>query len=470
VHREGAPVYDAKASRYRLVDRYVVEDGRLPLAAHVKDLLPADTEYVVLDLDRTVHLGITIGERLGWELTADPECRPDGDCDEPAALFSVRAPIRTMQILSRGTHYWGLPALTYACTVRLGNRSPACHRLLALMLEPGYVEQVQSLLRASLMSRASGYTPEQLAAFCERAWRRWRRRLVIDARVVAAIRAACPRLRAVLLSSASTAPTVEHAARMLGVDGFVSSAVDVYPDGEHAVYSSPAGVPFGFGRRRPRFVSRPGAVIHNAAANKINFLRVHYPEVFASGAVSVGITDNNYGEDRTWPNHLTHVVALNSRHPFSPFVESDSPCLSIRSADALPSDAGEAPRWHGTLRAGAYDRGALLERFAAGETTRMEFLVEQLRAARERAATAIDASCRSTIAAIAGGIADAVERYNRASARQQAPIGRELSRLTRRARRVRTRIARAGRECAHIQHELERMHNQAARLLVSRGS
>src|SRR5262249_21694470 len=162
---------------------------------------------------------------------------------------------------------------------------------------------------------AAGYSVEQLSAFCDRAWRRWQKRLVVDAGAIAAIRENCPRLKAVLLSSASTTPTVEHAARKLGVDGFVSSALDVYADGESMVYSAPIGLPRGLRVRRPRFFSRPGAVIHNSAANKVRLLRMDYPEVFASGAVSVGVTDNNYGEDRTWPDHFTHVVALNSRHP-----------------------------------------------------------------------------------------------------------------------------------------------------------
>ena len=105
--------------------------------------------------------------------------------------------------------------------------------------------------------------------------------------VVNAIREHCPKLRAILLSSASTAPTVEHAARKLGVDGYVSSDVDVYAEGDTQVYSAPTGLPRALGRRRPRFFSRPGAVVHNAAVNKVNLLLANYPEVYAPGAISV---------------------------------------------------------------------------------------------------------------------------------------------------------------------------------------
>jgi hypothetical protein len=280
-------------------------------------------------------------------------------------------------------------------------------------------------------------------------------------------------LRGVILSSASTAPTVAHAAAKLGVDGFVSSAVDVYADAGRDVYSAPAGLPAAVRRGRPLYFSRPGAVVHNAAGHKVSLLRAHHPEVFAPGTVSVGVTDNNYGEDRTWPDHFTHVVALNSRHPFSPFVAADSPCASIRAADALPCaparPAEPPPRWHGTLRACTYDRSALTARLESGALARrLESLVDQLRAARERAARAVDASVRAGVASAGAGLADAVDRYNLAPAAEKVAIGRELARLAPTARRMRARLRRAGRECARIQHEIERAHAEAARLLVVR--
>jgi hypothetical protein len=463
-----------RPSRYRLVERYVVHDSCVSLADRMASILPPEAEYVVLDLDRTVHLGVTIGERLGWEITVDPACTEQPDEPEfPSPLFSVHSPLRTVQSLTRGLRYWGAPGLLYAGTVRLGDRWTAWHRFLMLTLGPGYVERVQSLLRTVLMSSAAGYTPAQLETFCERAWRRWENRLVVDGAVVDAIRDHCPRLRAILLSSASTAPTVAHASGKLGVDGFVSSGVDLYAEGETEIYSAPVGLPRALGRRRPRFFSRPGAVVHNAAVNKVNLLHVHYPEVFAPGTVSVGITDNNYGEDRTWPDHFTHVVALNSRHPFSPFVASSSPCASIQMVDALPARMSATEKslaWHGKLRAGAYDRGALSVHLGPGPLERIEAAVAQLRAARERAGQAVDASCRAGLIAVGTALSEAVDRYNSASARQRSAIAREMARLTRRARRMRGRLARAGRECARIQHEIERLHNEAARFIVSRES
>lgn len=466
--------HDPRSPRYRYVERYVVHDSCVSLAERVGAILPRDTEFVILDLDRTVHLGVTIGERLGWEITVDPDGAGGLDASEsPRPLFSARRPLGTAQSLWRGVRYWGAPGLLYAGTVRLGDRWSAWHRFLMLVLGPGYVDRVQSLLRSVLMSSASGYTRAQLDAFCERAWRRWERRLVVDANVISAIREHCPRLRAILLSSASTEPTVAHAARKLGVDGYVSSGVDVYADGESEIYSAPIGLPRVLGRRRPRFFSRPGAVVHNAALNKVKLLHVHYPEVFAPGVVSVGITDNNYGEDRTWPDHFTHVVALNARHPFSPFVAAASPCASIQMVDALPAALNATEKslaWHGKLRAGAYDRGTLSAHLGPGPLERIESAVTRLRTARERAAEAVDASCRAGLVAIGGALADAAQRYNEASARQRRAIAREMASLARRARRMRARLARASRDCARIQHELEHLHNEAARFLVSRES
>ena len=66
----------SRPSRYRLVERYLVHEGRAPLAERIDAVIPADAHYVVFDLDRTIHLGVTIGERLGWEITANPGAAP----------------------------------------------------------------------------------------------------------------------------------------------------------------------------------------------------------------------------------------------------------------------------------------------------------------------------------------------------------------------------------------------------------
>ncbi|RMD82304.1 MAG: hypothetical protein D6815_09560 [Candidatus Dadabacteria bacterium] len=460
------------SSRYRLVDRYAVYDVLRPLGETIDLVIPADAEYVVFDLDRTVHLGVTIGERIGWEIVLDPELKLSEDqALEP--FFSWRRPLASLARLERGVRYWGLAGLLYAATVRLGDRFDLWHRFLLRQLGPGYVERVQELLRAVLMVSQADYTPEQLARFAARAWQRWRSRLVVDASVIERVRRRCPRLKAILLSSASTRPTVEQAAAELGVDGFVSSAVDVCRQGDRELFSGPVGVPRWLRPKRPAFFSRPGAVFHNAAVNKVSLLRMKYPEVFAPGTVSVGISDNNYGEDRTWSDYFTEVVALNSRHPFSPFVAAGSPCRSISSIDALPVGGGREQvrslaAWLGTLEARVADRPALAKLLGADAIERLERLSEQLRAARERAGRRIDEEKRQWVAAVGARLAAAVERYNAAPAPEKTAIARELDRLARRARKVRSRLWRAARESWPIEEQIERLHDRAARALVVR--
>ncbi len=458
--------------RYRLTDRYIVHEGCRPLFEGVERLVPEDAEYVVFDLDRTVHLDVTIGERIGWEIMVDPALR-DSDADAEQPFFRWRRPLRSFVRLARGAHYWGLPGLVYAATVRLGGRWEPWHRLLMRTMGPGYVERVQGLLRSVLMASQAGYTAEQLERFAERAWRRWSSRLVVDASVIEAIRARCPRLRAVLLSSASTTPTVEHAAGKLGVDGFVASAVDLYPSEGKAVFSAPVGIPRWFRRGQPCFFSRPGAVLHNSAINKVSLLRMRYPQVFAPGTVSVGITDNNYGEDRSWTDHFSHVVALNSRHPFSPFVAAASPCRSIASADAAPvaaadASAGGVSAWLGTLRARVVDGSGLTSMFGDEELGRLDGLIAQLRATRERAAGGVDESIRRRLVAIGAAVGETVDRYNAASKRQKARIAREMNRQLRRARRLRAQLEQASKASWATIHRIEQLHDAAARTIAAR--
>jgi hypothetical protein len=458
---------------YKLIDRYVVHPGHAPLAARVAQVIPEDAEYVVFDLDRTVHLGVTIGERLGWEILCDPRCIGIGShADGLDPIFSVRKPVRTLKRFGRGVRYWSLPGLFYAATVRLGDRWRAWDRLCALTLGAGYVNDVQAVLRSILMASTAGYTREEVRTYTERAWRRSQPSMVVDAEVIDAVRRHCRRLKAIILSSASTAPTVEHAASVLGVDGFVSSAVDLYSVDDNEVFSAPLGIPRWLRRGRPRFFSRPGAVVHNSADNKVNFLRVHFPEVFSPASVSVGISDNNYGEDCSWPDHFDHVVALNTRHPFSPFIRSSSPCRTIHSVDATPvaGEAWDRKRfgWLGTLRAEELGNGELLRRLLGGEHDRLESLYERLRGAREHAARAADGSLRQRVANTGMELARTVDTYNRSADKHRKVLARDLYSLDRQLRRVRAQLERARRECARICHEAELLHDHAARTVAVR--
>lgn len=454
----------------RLVERYCVLGHARPLIERVADIVPRDTRFVVLDLDRTVHLGVTIGELLGWEILTDPGLRRQLDTGPPLPFFTLRRPLDSAVNLARGLRDWGLAGLMYASTVRLGNRWPRWDGLLARQLGTDYVDVVQSLMRGVLMAQASSFSEEELAIFAERAWRRTLHRLVIDRAVVDRIREHCPDLEAVILSSASTAPTVAHAAQQLGVDSWVASSSERHDEQGRSLFATPASLPRWLVRGPKGTLSRPGALFHNSSTGKVRLLHMHHPELFGAGSVTVGISDNNFGEDRLWPDYFTHAVALNSRHPFSPFVGRRSPCESVTVLDAAPTGAGEpaapAPPWHGALEERVFEGRALANRVGAEGQARLRELALALRAARASVRSDALGARRRELVALRSRFAGLVESYNGSVDKERHAVGRELRRLSRRLRAVKREVDRATRECTVIQHALE-SHKRRTGLEVS---
>ncbi len=455
--------------RLRPVSRYVVHAGCAPLLRRMTELMPGDTEYLVLDLDKTVHFEVTIGEQLGWELIAGGDTTRD---DSPLTpYFTWQAPAASAWHLAVGLRRWGLPALLYAATVRLGDRYDAWERIVMARAGADYVDRVQTLLRHVLMANLAGSSREHIERCVDRAWRRWEHRLVVTRNVLDAVRRRCPKLRAVLLSSASTTPTVAQAAARLGADGYVASDIELYSKGDEEVYSAPAAVPRWLRRGRPEFFARPGAVFHNAAENKAALLRMRYPEVFAASAVSVGISDNNHNEDRSWPEHFAHAIALNSRHPFSPFVGTASPCRTIQIVDAAPLESGGHAgryRWLGGLAKRDIAAPALLARFGIRELGELEALADELRVERGRAAVAVDVTTRGRVVGAVTRLGDAVNRYNTASNGEKPALARKLYALARDVRRLEARARAAGRGVTRLQQHMDRLHQAIATELAPR--
>ena len=467
---------------YKLVDSYVVHDRCTRLADRIDEIVPPEAEYVVFDLDRTVHLGVTIGERLGWEIILSRRGRRT-DIDERESFWHSRRPIRSSVNLAVGLFDWLLPGLFYAGTVRLGGRWPAWHRRLNLTLGPRYVEHAQALVRSALMATTADLTDEQLEQCAERAWQKWRPNLVVDSEVIAKLRDHCPNLRGVLLSSASTTPTVAHAARSLGMDGYVSSSVEVYDVEDARVYSAPTGLPLWVHARKPRFFSRPGAVLHNAAANKVKLLRMRYPDMFDGSALTVGITDNNHGEDRDWAEHFSQVVALNSAYPFSPFVRSSSPCRAIHVVDAAseheagittnggpPIQKASKARKAGALEARALQRDELTKQFGGDIQAELNALFADLQKTRAETAEALDTAIRQRSAEKAVEVTELVDAYNRASMAEKKRLGRRVNKAARELSRLGfTRTALDKRRFS-LEHEIEALQRSCASALSVRRS
>jgi hypothetical protein len=211
-------------------------------------------------------------------------------------------------------------------------------------------------------------------------------------------------------------------------------------------------------------------VVHNAAENKISLLRMRYPEVFAGGAVSVAVSDNNYGEDRSWSDHFVHVVGLNSKHPYSPIVEAGSPCRSIQALDATPVRANSAKDLPtaAKLRSADYDRSRLEDCIGIDVLPKIEQFAAKLAELRDGGAPGRDDSLRRKFAALAARTTEAVARYNDAGDTAKAAVGAELAKLDRNTRRVRSELARAGRHCARVECEIELLRGATGRMVAAR--
>ena len=56
--------------RIRPADRFVLHGEPKSFRELCRRAVPRDARYLVLDLDRTIHLGRNMGELLGWEVAA----------------------------------------------------------------------------------------------------------------------------------------------------------------------------------------------------------------------------------------------------------------------------------------------------------------------------------------------------------------------------------------------------------------
>ena len=107
------------ASPNRLVDRLVQHGETASFRALCELVLTRNTRYLVLDLDRTIHLGRDLGEELGWEL-----CAYQGYGREHFARIEERErrggflldwdhPRKTARYLTRSAKIWAYPGLYY---------------------------------------------------------------------------------------------------------------------------------------------------------------------------------------------------------------------------------------------------------------------------------------------------------------------------------------------------------------------
>jgi hypothetical protein len=295
----------ATSSPNRLVERLVQHGEVASFRELCARVLTPNTRYLVLDLDRTTHLGRDLGQELGWELCAYQGYGRDhferiGDRPRRQRfLLDWDHPVKTARYLARSAKIWAYPGAYYGVWGKAAGRIDWLrrHGFRRFVADP--VRAAQRLPQLTLLRHLQTASEEVLRGLATRIWHRYEPDQVIDRDDLSWVRLRWPQIE-VVLSSASPKPTVEVAGEALGVDHFHYSTLDHINSGE----------------------------------GKIERLRELYEGVNAEVEI-VGISDTSRGEDHCWAEHFTRVVDINSPTPFPAIVSARSPLLEVHSATVL---------------------------------------------------------------------------------------------------------------------------------------
>lgn len=326
------------AGRYaRVVDSLRIHGVPVDFRTLAERVIPPDTRYLVLDLDRTLHLGRNMGELLGFEICARlayGKGRLDAFADQRGTgrfavdLADVGGTLRYAAI---GARMWAFPGLFYLMWGKLSRLTRLTRRMSFRRFGPEPVRRVQSIPQTNLLHQLAEFPLEDLRELMRSVWRRHQSDQVIEREDIAWLRERCPGI-CIILTSASPQPVVEVAAEMLGIDEVDYTFVEAASDR----FSTPFG-PGWVARRAadPQRVAPPSGVRINSSYSKIEGLLSRHPDMLSADVTTVGITDTGYGEDHCWGEYFTHVVDVNSNAPFAPVVSADSPLREVHSAHVL---------------------------------------------------------------------------------------------------------------------------------------
>ena len=290
----------------RLVDR-LVHHGEIDSFRELCErVLTPSTRYLVLDLDRTIHLGRDLGQDLGWELCAyqgygrEHFGRIEGRQQGGKFLLDWDHPRKTARYLAHSLKIWAYPGVYYGLWGKAAARLDWLRRRGFRHFVGDPVRAAQRVPQITLLRHLQTTSEEVLRELAQHIWRRHEPDQVIDREDLRWVRAEWPQIE-VVLSSASPKPTVEVAGEALGVDHVHYSTLDHINSGEAKI------------ERLQELCDRVGD-----------------PDVEI-----VGISDTSRGEDHCWAHHFTRVVDINSPTPFPAIVPSGSPLLEVHSATLL---------------------------------------------------------------------------------------------------------------------------------------
>jgi hypothetical protein len=136
------------ARHARVVDRFVLHGVPVDFRTLAARVVPEDAKYLILDLDRTIHLGRNMGELLGFELCAqiaygEAHMAEHAPMRGPGRYSLERNNIRgSLRFLGLGFRIWALPGLVYLLFVKLAKLSETMRRLAFRRFGPEPVRSV----------------------------------------------------------------------------------------------------------------------------------------------------------------------------------------------------------------------------------------------------------------------------------------------------------------------------------------
>lgn len=264
------------------------------------------TRYLVLDLDRTVHLGRNMGELVGWELTmlhtfgAEELDAMEHERSPGRLIFDPRRVVGSVRYLLEGARTWAVPGLYYLFLGKIPAKRERTRRWAFKRFGDEPMRTVQRVPQNNLLQLMQSVSEETLRSLAARVWDRHAGDQVVRREHLDRLRERYPGLR-IVLTSASPRAVVEVAGERLGVDVVEGSRI--------------------------------GQI--NSGSAKIDRLRERVPDLFEPNVETVGFTDTGHGEDHCWADHFTCVVDVNSDTPFSPLVHTASPLRVIHSAHPM---------------------------------------------------------------------------------------------------------------------------------------
>jgi len=294
------------SSTMRVVDRFVDHGPPLSFRELCARVVEDGCDYLILDLDKTTHLGRNLGELLAWELCAY-EAYGESETERTTRrwfggrlLIVWTKPTRVVRYLASGARRWALAGIHYLVWGKLASRISWLRRLAYRRFGPQPTTVVQQRPQRVALAHLATADAPLLRKLAHRVWRRLAPDQVIFREDLDWVRARCPEIE-IILCSASPKSMVRVAAEELGAD--------------RAIYSTQERI--------------------NSGSAKIDELRKICPRAFEPDANALAITDTSYGEDHCWSEHFACVVDINSPTPFPPIVTQASPTRAVHSATVL---------------------------------------------------------------------------------------------------------------------------------------